>query len=367
MRQRLLTCSIGFLGIALAVGALGWWQRMPLLAWYFVHRLAAAAGDDQRTWVARTATLGDAAVPPLLRCLSGQDAQACANAQAALAQIVGTAERRQSALTARLADRFAGLSAAGQTCALELATDWLAKAPVGSRVLVPATVRLLPISGRSTGSEVHRRALQLAALLLNHDCSGDERNACRELVRLTLQDPEPANRIDAVRLASTPSLSMSRQVAPLLNDSDARVRQTAMAVVGCAPEAIGTDDLLRSLHDPDADVRRLCEAALRGRGLRPQDVTLGRLITDARASVRLQVLERLRQADLEPGIWLRRLSEDPVPAVRAAAIRVAAQSHLGLRDQLEKMADRDPSPTVRQLAQHYLGRPKTQPIHDNRP
>ena len=138
------------------------------------------------------------------------------------------------------------------------------KSPAESRVVLIAAVRLLPPGGRALDMEVRSRTLGLAALLLNHQCTGDERNACRELVRTTLLDAEPANRVDAIRMASAPSLDMVVQVgAPLLNDSVAEVRQTAMAVVGCIPEAISTDDLLRSLHDSDADVRRLCEAALR--------------------------------------------------------------------------------------------------------
>ncbi len=362
--RRLAVWLLGFLTLLLALSAIGWWQRAPLLAWYHVRRLAAATGDDRETWISRTADLGDAAVPALIRCLRREDEQGCANARDALARLAGEAEKRQNALASRLADPFGSFSTAGQQAVLELMTDWLRKSLAQSRTLVTPAVRLLPPGSRSTHPGVRSRTLGLAALVLNHDCSGDERTACRELVRLTLQDPEPANRADAIRLASTPSLAMARQVAPLLNDPDVHVRQTAMAVVGNAPEAIGTDELLRSLHDPDADVRRLCETALRSRGLRSQDVTLGRLITDERPGVRLQVLERLHQANLEPRVWLRRLSQDPASAVRAAAIRAAVESRLGLSDQLERIAASDPSPTVRQLAQHYLARQKTELSRD---
>jgi len=324
------------------------------MAWYEVHCLASATEANREDRLVRIAALGDAAVPALIHCLHRQDAQACANAQAALAMLAGPAEKRQAEITAKLAKRFPALHMAGQLSILDLATDWLRKSPAQSRGLLPAVVRLLPPAGRACDPEVRARALSLVAVVLNHECTDDERYACRELVRTALQDPESANRVDAVRMASSPSLNLVHQIAPLVNDADARVRQTAMAVVGCTPEAIATDDLLRSLHDSDADVRRLCEAALRGRGLRNEDVTLGRLITDARASVRLQVLERLARPDLESGTWLRRLSQDPAPAVRAAAVRVAVEARLDLGDQLEKMALNDASSTVRQLAQHYL-------------
>ena len=115
------------------------------------------------------------------------------------------------------------------------------------------------------------------------------------------------------------------------------------------------------LHDPDPEVRTLCEEALRSRGLQEEHVKLGRLMTDSRPAVRLQVLARLyRVHDLEPSIWLRHLSHDPAPAVRAAAVRAAAeQKGTGLADRLEQMAQNDPCPSVRQLAQYYFASQKT--------
>lgn len=364
MRRRLSARVFGWLAVGVFVlatgGAIGWWQRVSLQAWYAVHGLSTASDADRDVWAVRTASLGNAALPALARCLRRPDTQACANARAALALLAGPTEKHRGELANWLADRFPSLGMAGQAALLELLTDWLRTTPGPHRALTTAAARLLPSGGRTADKEVRRRTLMLAALLLNGECDGDERTACRELARVTLQDPEPALRVDAVRMASAPSLNLLRQVALLLNDPNATVRQTAMAAVGCAPEAIATDDLLHSLHDTDADVRRLCAAALRGRGLRNEDVTLGRLITDTRAAVRLQVLEHLGGADLEPGIWLRRLSQDPAPAVRAAAVRVAVESRLDLRDQMERMARNDPSATVRQLATHYLSRQKNQ-------
>jgi len=79
-------------------------------------------------------------------------------------------------------------------------------------------------------------------------------------------------------------------------------------------------------------------------------------MTDSRPGTRLQVIELLKRADdLEPGVWLRRLSHDPSAAVRAAAIRAAAEQSLAqLADRLEQMSQNDPCATVRQLAQFYL-------------
>src|SRR5262249_5149701 len=101
---------------------------------------------------------------------------------------------------------------------------------------------------------------------------------------------------------------------------------------------------------------RLCEAALRGRRLLPEHIRLGRLLTDPNPVVRLKVLDDLdRTPELDPGVWLRRLSHDPSPAVRVAAVRAMSQQTLiDLSDRIDQMARNDPSPTVCQLAQFYL-------------
>jgi HEAT repeat protein len=155
-------------------------------------------------------------------------------------------------------------------------------------------------------------------------------SAGRELTRTGLHDGAAENRLQAIRLAMRPELDLLEAVVPLLSDPQPEVRRSALLTVGSAPDAISTDDLLPWLHDPDEDVRRLCEKALRSRGLQEDHLCLGRLMTDSRPGTRLQVLNRLRYAnDLEPGVWLRRLSHDPAPAVRAAAIR-AASEHVAL-------------------------------------
>jgi hypothetical protein len=74
----------------------------------------------------------------------------------------------------------------------------------------------------------------------------------------------------------------------------------------------------------------------------------------------LRVLDHLRFApNLDPGLWLRRLSHDPSPAVRTAALRVMSQQDIiDLSDRIDQMARSDPSPTVCQIAQFYLKEPR---------
>lgn len=62
------------------------------------------------------------------------------------------------------------------------------------------------------------------------------------------------------------------------------------------------------------------------------------------------------EGDIDPGLWLRRLSHDGSPAVRAEAALwlMSEQSLLDLSDRIDQMARSDPNPSVSQLAQFYL-------------
>ncbi len=58
---------------------------------------------------------------------------------------------------------------------------------------------------------------------------------------------------------------------------------------------------------------------------------------------------------VDPADWLRRLSHDPAPSVRAAAARVMSEYRAtDLTDRLAQMARSDPLESVRQLAEYYL-------------
>jgi hypothetical protein len=154
-------------------------------------------------------------------------------------------------------------------------------------------------------------------------------------------------------------MDLLESVMVLLHDPEAEVRRASILAVGPAdPQVVRDEVLLPSLHDSDGEVRRLTEAALRGRGLRPEHLELGRLLTHPNPKMRVQVLDHLREApDLDPGLWLRRLSHDKTESVRAAAVRVMSRLTLiDLTDRIDQMARSDPSPTVAQIAQYYLSR-----------
>jgi hypothetical protein len=363
-RRKLIVGAV--LAVVLAGAGLAWLERTPLLAWYYVRSLAQADETERDTWMERVLQLDEAAVPGLLACFRRDDARACANARLALLRLAarwGPDDPRRAHLTDRLAEGFSARSVSGQLNTLELDETLIRDVPVDAAPSEPALqagVHLVVEAARTADRDLHAQALSLGELLWTTADRPDVRGAERELVQACLHDGEPHNQIRAVRLAQCAEINLLDQVVPLLRDPAPEVRRAALLAVGDAPAIVATDDLLQWLHDPDAEVRRLCEEALRlARHLPENHLRLGRLLTDPRPEVRLDVLECLRRdSDLEPGIWLRRLSHDPAAAVRAAAVReVARQDLASLADRLEQMAQNDPSPTVRQLARYYLSRP----------
>jgi hypothetical protein len=347
----------GFLGVAVAVAAaVGWFQGSTILGWYYVRNLVQArdaAGVEQ--WQARVHGLGRAGLPPLLAGLRQSDPQACGNIGRALREFPGDPVPAEELANA-LADAFPGFSGPGQQAALETLLDFVRR----SEPVVPAVARMLNGAAQTTDGEVHACALKLAEAVADGPDVRQLREPCRELVQACARDENVTNGIIAIRLSQRPGLDLLDQVVPQLQAPKPEVRQAALLALGPAPEVLATDDLLQWLHDPDPGVRQLCETALRGRGLPDLHIQMGRFLTDSRPANRLQVLDLLRRAaDLEPGVWIRRLSHDRAPAVRAAAVRAAAeQPFVDLSDRLEQMAQDDPSPTVRQLARYYLKSPK---------
>ncbi len=269
-------------------------------------------------------------------------------------------DRRSLDVVEELEKNWQRYSTPGQQWSLQIAALPLrmsrSKAPEPG--LLKAAGELL--TATAGNADLRAGTLTLAAALVRHCPRGPVGQTCRDLGLAGLDDPGPENRIRAVNLvlcANAPELL--GKVVPLLKDSVPGVRKAALAALGPSKDTLGDDDLLPLLHDVDPGVQKLAEEALRSRGLPENHLLLARLISDDRPGERLQVVHHLLQSeDLPLGIWLRRLSQDPAPAVRAAAVRAAyLQTQADLRDRLLEMAREDPSPTVRQLASHYLSRP----------
>src|SRR5438270_12601213 len=107
---------------------LAWWQRTPVLAWYYLRGLAEADADGRAVWVDRAASLDVAAVPGLLDLLQSKDPTVCDNAEQTLTTLVkrwGAEDTRSAGLADECRSRFAGLSALGQISALQVVATLL--------------------------------------------------------------------------------------------------------------------------------------------------------------------------------------------------------------------------------------------------
>ena len=354
--KRFLLALGGFLAVSAVVVC---WQWTPILVRYHLWGLCRATEDSRVDWVENVIALQAPVLPALLGGLQREDERACDNLAFALTRIVQSwepADARRVELAGRLAQAFDGFSTPGQRAVLIAAAETMPLAAAVSPELVTQMAKLAVQAATQTDPVIRTRTLELVKALLDREPAEEVLPGCRAVVLACLGDERAEVRLDALRVARSPRLDLLEKVVPLLDDPSAEVRRAAMVQVGLARDAIADDELLRWLHDPDPDLRDLCEQALRGRGLQDQHLRLGRLLTDRKPENRLRVLDQLRRAsDLEPGIWLRRLSHDPDAAVRAAAVRAAAEKpFVNLADRLEQMARDDPSSTVRQLAEYYL-------------
>jgi hypothetical protein len=301
--------------VVLAVTGVGWFGRAGLRARYYSYQLWNAADGDEATWVEQAARWGDGVPARLVAGLERDDAVICTRSAAALTHLAGSwsaDDPRRMSLAQQITDHFGSLSPPGRSAVFACVAALAERSP----------------------------------MVQSH---------VRRIIRVGLDNGGAEVRLCAAALALRPELGAAGLLVPLLKDPSAPVRRAAILAVGPSRELMADDDLLPWLHDSDAEVRRLCELALRGRGLRPQDVRMGRLLTDPQPSARLRLLALLGEdAELDPAAWLQRLSQDPSPAVRAGAARFVGERHIQpLADRLAQMADADPDLTVRPIARYH--------------
>jgi len=320
-----LILIIALAAVALAGGA-GFSQRTALLTRYYAYRFEHAPEAERPAWLDKLVGMGDASVPRLLGFLRKNDGNLCAAARSGLEKSLtqwGPNDPRSRALGDRLLEEHPSFSTAGQMVALQLLPELL----------------------DSKNVETAAKA--------------------RTIVAESLKDKVAELRFLGISVASRPELNLLPSVVPLMDDPDANVRRAALLVLGPVRETgaggaeqplVSSDDLLRWLHDPDPEVRNICEMSLRssGRGLRDRDIRMGRMLKNPDPMERLKLLLALpMEEDLNLKAWLRRLSEDPDSAVRAGAARLAADRRVDFAERLEQMTQTDPDGTVRKIAEYY--------------
>ena len=176
-----------------------------------------------------------------------------------------------------------------------------------------------------------------------------------------LKDKTPELRLVAIAAAMRGEMNLLSAVVALLGDPEPRIRRAALLAVGPIKEntsdqpVISSDDLLKSLHDSDPEVRQICEMILKSRNLSDTDIRLGRMLIAPNPMERLNLLLDLPGEEnvKNLGAWLQRLSNDSDASVRAGAAHVAAERGVDFADRLEEISLQDPDETVRKIAAHY--------------
>ena len=355
------------LSILMSIGAgAAYVERSRIEAWYAVHRLSGADESTRGECIDRVAALGPTARGMLFDRLATGDDRAADNSMAAIdhsARVHGPGHTETADLVRRLAERFGSIPPERQTRVLQRVRDWLTGGTLAD-TLPDAVCRLMAEAGRSPEPAVLAACLDLACVVVKQPGGEVGIPVSRDLARAGLRSSSEDARLHAVRLCLAPGVGLLDQIVALLRDPCPVVRCAAVLALGPAEQVIGEDGLLVGLNDPDEEVRRLTRITLEGRGMKAEHIELGRLLTHPRAGERLHVLDHVHDAihnpggaevDIDPGLWLRRLSHDPSPAVRVAALRLmGGQKLVDLSDRIDQMARTDDSPTVCQLAQFYL-------------
>jgi HEAT repeat protein len=319
-RKRLKLALLVVCGLLLIGGVVARFERTALESSYYAYRLERAPEDQRQHWADQLVELGEPACPKLIACFHGDDPGLCQIARDSLEKLLatwGANDPRCNTLADLFFDQQSTFSPSGELAALEL---------------LPA------ILTNAKGAEVNARA--------------------RTVVSTALSDKAPEVRYGAIAAAARGEMNLLSSVVPLLNDAEPRIRKAALLAL-CkenSPEhvAITSDELLKWLHDPSADVRETCEMILRSRNLRDIDIQLGKKLTHPNPAVRLDLLLELpEEENLDLAVWLKRLSADADSAVRAGALRVAAESGVDFADRMIEMTRQDPDETVRKIAAHY--------------
>lgn len=306
----------GLAAILLLAG--GIWQRDRMYVRYCASRLERASDERKPEWAGSLASCGLIAAPTLVGLLRSDDPAVCDAARDGFAQLWNATPE-------------------GDATRSQLVSDFFEAEPRFSTPGRCAGLDLLPLLLKSQPVSVVEKA--------------------RAMVNAAIQSESVEMRLKAIAACIKPELDSVELALPLLNDSSNEVRRAAMLTLGPASDrspSINDDELLNWLHDKDPEVRRLCEMSLRSRGRSARDIQLGRLYTSPDSSVRQRLLIELADEDeMDITVWLERLTNDKDPAVRAGAIRVAADRKSSLLNRLMQMGKNDPDATVRRIAAFY--------------
>jgi hypothetical protein len=324
-----------------------------------VHQLPQVGIAEQRQILSRLAENPDLSTGWLLYSLSQSSSPE--EAEALGQGLVQVSENlSEEALDSHLA-RAAFLFKSMEPFAQAETMAWLAKAfanktsPTLTERRSTATKRLLDSAYLSEENAVQAAALQMSVGILKQNPTPEVMGSIKQLVSAGAKSESSLVQIQAITVALNPKTDCLQEVAICLKSPHREVRQAAILALGPASETTMDEVLLPSLHDEDQTIVHLTETALQARGLREDQIRLGKLMADPKPVKRLEVLDHLSATrDIDPMIWLKKMSNDPSPAVRAAAARALNQERTSpSENQTAKASLREMNETVKKLDSFY--------------
>lgn len=128
-------------------------------------------------------------------------------------------------------------------------------------------------------------------------------------------------------------------------------------------DGVETFDVMKALANSKPAQAEEARRELERRGFTAVHFEIARQMLDRDPAMRIRLARRLPTlTSIDAAPWLLRLSEDPDPGVRQAAIGILATSgDAELLSQLERLASRDPAPCVQRLAGEIAKRRRKSP------
>jgi HEAT repeat protein len=172
---------------------------------------------------------------------------------------------------------------------------------------------------------------------------------------------DPRTLIAAVACLGT--LPIDNAAAPgvaYLENKNADVRKQTMISFARRNLLLTDDMLLNHLYDEDVSIRETASIILKTRGLTQEQISLGGLIFSPKPQQRISVIPFLKDRnDIDPVVWLIKLSRDPEEMVRINAVEaLSAHKSPSVKKRLAAMATSDPSAIVRQTASRHTRSPQ---------
>ena len=173
-----------------------------------------------------------------------------------------------------------------------------------------------------------------------------------------LSDREPKSRAAAVGCIG--ALPIDAMAAPAVANVEypdhGGVRYKTLMTFANRPDLLSIDAVLKRQNDPEPGVPELARLILKGRGLTPEQMFLGKQIFNPHPEIRASVIPLIRErTDIDPVVWLLQLSHDSDDTVRGQAVEALINRKSPEVDRrMKEIASTDTSAAVRAAAGKHL-------------